>query len=162
MAVSEETLNKLTQSLTVLITKIGTDMKTLELLIGSLESLSTAAKTNLVLAINEIATRPVASGGAEITSDTSSETGALSAKAVTDAIDAAINTAVTQAKNDLLGGEVSSDLDTLRELGQALKDGSSAVSAITQKLTEQGTRLDTLEAALSVDLLAIYNQAKTA
>ena len=162
MAVSEETLNKLTQSLTVLITKIGTDMKALELLIGSLESLSTTAKTNLVLAINEIATRPVASGGAEITSDTMSETGVLSAKAVTDAISAAVQTAVTQAKNDLLGGDVSADLDTLREIGEALANGNSAVSAITQKLTEQGTRLDTLEAALQVDYLAIYNQAKAA
>ena len=48
---------------------------------------------------------------------------------------AQVEAKITQLKNDLLGGEVSADLDTLRELAEELRklkaSGSSAPEALT-------------------------------
>ena len=56
------------------------------------------------------------------------------------AILAQIETKITQLKNDLLGGEVSADLDTFRELAEELRklkaSGSSTPEALASKLTE--------------------------
>ena len=64
------------------------------------------------------------------------------------AILAQIETKITQLKNDLLGGEVSADLDTFRELAEELRklkaSGSSAPEALTAKLTEFKSSLDGL------------------
>ncbi|HHF6601881.1 TPA: hypothetical protein ACPP6V_001215 [Haemophilus influenzae] len=62
------------------------------------------------------------------------------------AILAQIETKITQLKNDLLGGEVSADLDTFHELAEELRklkaSGNSAPEALTTKLTEFKQSLD--------------------
>ena len=84
------------------------------------------------------------------------------------AILAQIETKITQLKNDLLGGEVSADLDTFRELAEELRklkaSGSSAPEALTSKLTEFKQSLDgvieKLNALNAMDLKAAYQRGK--
>ena len=84
------------------------------------------------------------------------------------AILAQIETKITQLKNDLLGGEVSADLDTFRELADELRklkaSGSSAPEALTVKLTEFKSSLDGLieqiNALKEMDLKAAYQRGK--
>ena len=84
------------------------------------------------------------------------------------AILAQIETKITQLKNDLLGGEVSADLDTFRELAEELRklkaSGSSAPEALTTKLTEFKQSLDDLTNQLKplreIDLKAAYLRGK--
>ena len=84
------------------------------------------------------------------------------------AILAQIDAKVTQLKNDLLGGEVSADLDTFRELAEELRklkeSGSSAPEALTSKLTEFKQSLDgvieKLNALNAMDLKAAYQRGK--
>ena len=84
------------------------------------------------------------------------------------AILAQIETKITQLKNDLLGGEVSADLDTFRELAEELRklkeSGSSAPETLTAKLTEFKSSLDGLieqiNALKEMDLKAAYQRGK--
>ena len=84
------------------------------------------------------------------------------------AILAQIDTKVTQLKNDLLGGEVSADLDTFRELAEELRklkaSGSSAPEALTTKLTEFKQSLDGISEQMTAlnnaDLKAAYQRGK--
>lgn len=84
------------------------------------------------------------------------------------AILAQIETKITQLKNDLLGGEVSADLDTFRELAEELRklkeSGSSAPEALTTKLTEFKQSLDgvieQINALNEMDLKAAYQKGK--
>ena len=81
---------------------------------------------------------------------------------------AQIETKITQLKNDLLGGEVSADLDTFRELAEELRklkeSGSSAPEALTTKLTEFKQSLDgvieQINALKEMDLKAAYQRGK--
>ena len=85
-------------------------------------------------------------------------------KALYQQLEAKIN----QLKADLLGGEVSADLDTFRELAEELRklkaSGSSAPEALTSKLTEFKQSLDgvieKLNALNSMDLKAAYQRGK--
>ena len=84
------------------------------------------------------------------------------------AILAQIEAKITQLKNDLLGGEVSADLDTFRELAEELRklkaSGSSAPEALTTKLTEFKSSLDgvieQINALKEMDLKAAYLRGK--
>ena len=81
---------------------------------------------------------------------------------------AQIEAKITQLKNDLLGGEVSADLDTFRELAEELRklkaSGSNAPEALTSKLTEFKQSLDgvieKLNALNAMDLKAAYQKGK--
>ena len=85
-------------------------------------------------------------------------------KALYQQLEAKIN----QLKADLLGGEVSADLDTFRELADELRklkeNGSSVPEALTTKLTEFKTALDGIReqmAALNnTDLKAAYQRGR--
>lgn len=84
------------------------------------------------------------------------------------AILAQIQAKITQLKNDLLGGEVSADLDTFRELAEELRklkaSGSSAPEALTSKLMEFKQSLDgvieEINALKAMDLKAAYQRGK--
>ena len=84
------------------------------------------------------------------------------------AILAQIETKITQLKNDLLGGEVSADLDTFRELAEELRklkaSGSSAPEALTTKLTEFKQSLDDISEQMTAlnnaDLKAACQRGK--
>ena len=85
-------------------------------------------------------------------------------KALYQQLEAKIN----QLKADLLGGEVSADLDTFRELAEELRklkaSGSSAPEALTTKLTEFKQSLDgvieQINALKAMDLKASYQKGK--
>lgn len=65
--------------------------------------------------------------------------------------------AITQAKTDLIGG-APEELDTLKELADKIAAGGGNVdSGIISKMTELGTRIDTIE---QEDLVSVYNTAK--
>ena len=84
------------------------------------------------------------------------------------AILAQIEAKITQLKNDLLGGEVSADLDTFRELAEELRklkaSGSSAPEALTSKLMEFKQSLDGISEQMTAlnnaDLKAAYQRGK--
>ena len=65
--------------------------------------------------------------------------------------------AITQDKTDLIGG-APEELDTLKELADKIAAGGGNVdSGIITKMTELGTRIDTIE---QEDLVSVYNTAK--
>lgn len=68
-----------------------------------------------------------------------------------------LNTAIAQAKTDLIGG-APEELDTLKELADKIAAGGGNVdSGIITKLTELGNRITAIE---SEDLAAVYTAAK--
>lgn len=65
--------------------------------------------------------------------------------------------AITQVKTDLIGG-APEELDTLKELADKIAaGGGNTDSGIISKMTELGTRIDTIE---QEDLVSVYNTAK--
>lgn len=65
--------------------------------------------------------------------------------------------AITQAKADIIGGAPEA-LDTLKEIADNITAaGGNTDSGIITKMTELGTRLDTIE---QEDLVSVYNTAK--
>ncbi|MGX2968818.1 hypothetical protein ACWIVU_00595 [Ursidibacter arcticus] len=84
-----------------------------------------------------------------------------------NAVSTQIQQAITALKNELMGGELDEQLDTLKELGNKLKelqnDGTVA-GAITQKLSELKQKIEGLETAfnglIETNFVEIYQQAK--
>ena len=65
--------------------------------------------------------------------------------------------AITQAKADIIGN-APEELDTLKEIADKITaGGGNTDSGIISKMTELGTRLDTIE---QEDLVSVYNTAK--
>ena len=65
--------------------------------------------------------------------------------------------AITQAKTDIIGG-APDELDTLKEIADKITAaGGNTDSGIISKMTELGTRIDTIE---QEDLVSVYNSAK--
>lgn len=68
-----------------------------------------------------------------------------------------LNTAITQAKADIIGN-APEELDTLKEIADKINAaGGNTDSGIISKMTELGTRIDTIE---QEDLVNVYNTAK--
>lgn len=69
-----------------------------------------------------------------------------------------IEQAKMAVKNDILGEGVSEDLNTLKEIAEKIASMSgSTESAVLQKISELGTRIDNIA---NLDLVTVYNQAK--
>lgn len=65
--------------------------------------------------------------------------------------------AITQVKTDIIGN-APEELDTLKEIADKITAaGGNTDSGIISKMTELGTRLDTIE---QEDLVNVYNTAK--
>lgn len=65
--------------------------------------------------------------------------------------------AITQAKADIIGG-APENLNTLKEIADNIEAaGGNTGSGIITKMTELGTRIDTIE---QEDLVNVYNAAK--
>lgn len=65
--------------------------------------------------------------------------------------------AITQAKADIIGG-APENLNTLKEIADNIESaGGNTNSGIISKMTELGTRIDTIE---QEDLVNVYNTAK--
>lgn len=68
-----------------------------------------------------------------------------------------LNTAIAQAKTDLIGG-APEELDTLKELADKIAAaGGNVDSGIIAKLTELGNRITAIE---TEDLVSVYTTAK--
>ena len=69
-----------------------------------------------------------------------------------------IEQAKTAVKNDILGEGVSEDLNTLKEIAEKIASMSGSTgSAVLQKISELGTRIDNIA---NLDLVTVYNAAK--
>lgn len=65
--------------------------------------------------------------------------------------------AITQVKTDIIGN-APEELDTLKEIADKISAaGGNTDSGIISKMTELGTRIDTIE---QEDLVSVYNSAK--
>lgn len=65
--------------------------------------------------------------------------------------------AINQAKTDIIGN-APEELDTLKEIADKIAaGGGNTDSGIIVKMTELGTRIDTIE---QEDLVSVYNTAK--
>lgn len=157
----------LNQRLNALAQAIGTDIATLLTMMGLLANLTTAAKGNLVAAINELKARADSQQNAfgDLINDAAGQgdtTHVFSADRVLDLV------AETEAR--ILGGMAPDMLDTLKELADFLTDNSVAnglVQQLSQRVridaaqfftAEQRTQgRDNIGAAAAADLLALIN-----
>lgn len=117
-------------------TEVGTQFKQVRALIGTLASLTTTEKTNLVLAINELR-QGQAQAGAQI-NDTTPGTGTVYSSSKTNS---QIETRAASLKAEILGG-AGPTVDTLKEIADLLVasdlDDDNAIAALTTSL---GNRL---------------------
>lgn len=69
-----------------------------------------------------------------------------------------LNTAIQGVKTVILGEGVPEELDTLKEIADKISAaGGNTDSGIISKMTELGTRIDTIE---QEDLVSVYTAAK--
>ena len=69
-----------------------------------------------------------------------------------------LNTAIQGVKTAILGEGVPEELNTLKEIADKISAaGGNTDSGIISKMTELGTRIDTIE---QEDLVSVYNAAK--
>ena len=82
----------------------------------------------------------------------------LNGKIDNETVTQLIEQAKIAVKNDILGEGVSEDLNTLKEIADKIASMSgSTESAVLQKISELGTRIDNIA---NLDLVTVYNQAK--
>ena len=126
----------LEQCLILLAQAIGADIKTLTVAQGSLTSLTTTAKSNLVAAINELKsiTDGLAGGGAAI-NDAAGD-GDTTVTWSADKIFDSIAAAKAALKNELLDG-AGAALDTLNELAAALGNDPSFAATIAAEVANR-------------------------
>lgn len=82
------------------------------------------------------------------------EKGEVTANGITEE---RLTQAINQAKTDIIGG-APENLNTLKEIADKISAaGGNTDSGIISKMTELGTRIDTIE---QEDLVSVYNTAK--
>lgn len=132
-------------------------------LIGNLTTLSTTEKTTLVGAINELyqSVRSLSGNAAGINDSATNETSTLSAKKILELV----SQAKTDAKSEILGGNVAAELDTIKELAEALngmKTGEDGLNKLIQKISQANAALTALNQKFttldSVNLKEAYNR----
>lgn len=133
---------KFHQILTAFAEFVGEKDKEITKLIGNLTTLSTTEKTNLVGAINELfqSVRSLSGNAAGINDSATNETSTLSAKKILELVDKA----KTDAKSEILGGNVAAELDTIKELADALngmKTGEDGLNKLIQKISQTNESL---------------------
>ena len=133
------------QTLTEFAEFVGVKDKEIIKLIGNLTTLSTTEKTNLVGAINELkqSINTLSGNAAGINDSATNETSTLSAKKILELV----NQAKTDAKSEILGGNVAAELDTIKELADALngmKTGEDGLNKLIQKISQTNESLTLL------------------
>ena len=151
------------QTLTEFAEFVGMKDKEIIKLIGSLTTLSTTEKTTLVGAINELyqSVGSLSGSAAGINDSATNETSTLSAKKILELV----NQAKTDAKSEILGGNVAAELDTIKELADSLngmKTGEDGLNKLIQKISQLNESISTINQKLndldSLDLKSAYNQ----
>lgn len=151
------------QTITEFAEFVGMKDKEIAKLIGNLQTLSTTEKTSIVGAINELkqTLNSLSSNAAGINDSATNETSTLSAKKIIELV----NQAKTEAKSEILGGNVAAELDTIKELADALngmKTGEDGLNKLIQKISQANESLTTLNQKItaldSVNLKDAYNR----
>lgn len=156
------------QQISNLATTIGTDVKQILANIGTLSDLTTAQKTSLVLAINEL---KAALNSIDLSAVIDDEKTVTSLTWSSSKINSAISTAIT----NLINGAPET-LDTLKELADAIDTNADAISALqeiasghvkydgAQTLTsaQQAQARTNIDAVSSAQLSAVETKADTA
>lgn len=151
------------QTITEFAEFVGMKDKEIVKLIGDLQTLSTTEKTSIVGAINELkqTLNSLSSNAAGINDSATNETSTLSAKKIIELV----NQAKTDAKSEILGGNVAAELDTIKELADALngmKTGEDGLNKLIQKISQTNEALTTLNqkftALDSVNLKEAYTR----
>lgn len=142
---------------------VGMKDKEIAKLIGNLTTLNTTEKTTLIGAINELhqSVRSLSGSAAGINDSATNETSTLSAKKILELV----SQAKTDAKSEILGGNVSAELDTIKELADALngmKTGEDGLNKLIQKISQVNESLTALNqkftALDAVNLKDAYNR----
>ena len=137
------------QEITTVLTEfaefLGQEDKKRQTAIGNLDNLTTEQKTSLVVAINELKQSITALSGssAGINDSATGDSSTLSAKKILELL----NQAKTEAKSEILGGNVAAELDTIKELAEALngmKTGEDGLNKLIQKISQANEALTTL------------------
>lgn len=139
------------QTITEFAEFVGMKDKEIVKLIGAMQSLTTSQKDTLVGAINEMNQRinSLSSSAAGINDSATNETATLSAKKILELL----NQAKADVKNELLGGQVDASIDTIKELGEMLKNiqtGEDGLSKLVQKITQTNQSLALLVGKFTV------------
>lgn len=151
------------QTITEFAEFVGMKDKEIAKLIGNLQTLSTTEKTSIVGAINEMkqTLNSLSSNAAGINDSATNETSTLSAKKIIELV----NQAKTEAKSEILGGNVAAELDTIKELADSLngiKTGEDGLNKLIQKISQANEALTTLNQKFttldSVNLKEAYNR----
>lgn len=151
------------QTLTEFAEFVGMKDKEIIKLIGAMQSLTTTQKDTIVGAINEMNQRinSLSSNAAGINDSATNETSTLSAKKILELL----NQAKADVKNELLGGQVDASIDTIKELGDMLKNiqtGEDGLNKLVQKLTQTNQSLALLVGKFTVldgiNLKEAYNR----
>lgn len=151
------------QTITEFAEFVGMKDKEIAKLIGNLQTLSTTEKTSIVGAINELkqTLNSLSSNAAGINDSATNETSTLSAKKIIELV----NQAKTEAKSEILGGNVAAELDTIKELAESLngiKTGEDGLNKLIQKISQANESLGTINQKLttleSIDLKEAYTR----
>lgn len=139
------------QTLTEFAEFVGMKDKEIIKLIGAMQSLTTTQKDTIVGAINEMNQRinSLSSNAAGINDSATNETATLSAKKILELL----NQAKADVKNELLGGQVDASIDTIKELGDMLKNiqtGEDGLNKLVQKITQTNQSLALLVGKFTV------------
>lgn len=151
------------QTITEFAEFVGMKDKEIIKLIGAMQSLTTTQKDTIVGAINELNQRinSLSSNAAGINDSATNETATLSAKKILELL----NQAKADVKNELLGGQVDASIDTIKELGEMLKNiqtGEDGLNKLVQKITQTNQSLSLLVGKFTVldgiNLKEAYNR----
>ena len=162
----------LQDNITVFAKAVGADINVINGKIGDVTGLTTTAKTNLVLAINEVNAKASAPAGVQIDDNAvAGNTGVTYSASKTLALIAAAEVSV---QNSILGG-ASAAYDTLKELEDKITDDSNAAAGFATALAKR-VRVDAVQTFTAVekkqgcenlgigdpdtDIVAAYNAAK--
>lgn len=151
------------QTITEFAEFVGMKDKEIMKLIGIMQQLTTTEKDTIVGAINEMNQRinSLSSSAAGINDSATNETATLSAKKILELL----NQAKADVKNELLGGQVDASIDTIKELGDMLKNiqtGEDGLNKLVQKITQTNQSLALLVGKFTVldgiNLKEAYNR----
>lgn len=151
------------QTLTEFAEFVGMKDKEIVKLIGDMQTLTTSQKATLVGAINEMDQRikSLLSSASGIDDTSTGDSSTLSAKKIIELL----NQAKAEVKNELLGGQVDASIDTIKELGDMLKNiqtGEDGLNKLIQKITTSNQSLALLVGKFTVlddiNLKEAYNR----
>lgn len=130
---------------------IGLKDKEIINLIGALATLTTTEKGSIVGAINELkqSFTAISSSSAGINDSATGDSSTLSAKKILELL----TQAKADVKNELLGGQVEQSIDTIKELGDMLKNmqnGEDGLNKLVQKLSQTNQSLALLVGKFTV------------